>query len=47
MIQVITSRRPNTASAARTITYKFATIEAARAFISRFNLENKIIDILF
>lgn len=27
-------------------TYKFSSMEAARAFVAKFNLEDKIIDIL-
>lgn len=43
MIQIIVkaaSKRRNT------ITYKFSSMNKARNFISEFNLENKIIDIL-
>ena len=43
MIQIITKRACGNI---RFRTYRFSNIEKARAFISRFNLENKIIDII-
>lgn len=44
MIQVIVKAPATSKTAFRT--YKFASNEAARLFIAKYNLENKIIDIL-